>query len=86
VLPDPAAHPVEYVAAGFSLPGWLIERWTRRSPWEECLRLGFWFAGPAPLWLRCNSLRIERAAFLDRLAEAGIPAAPGDHPQAVRLL
>jgi 16S rRNA (cytosine967-C5)-methyltransferase len=86
VLPDPAAHPVEYVAAGFSLPGWLVERWTSRFSWEECLRLGFWFAGPAPLWLRCNSLRIERAAFLDRLAEAGITVAPGDHPQAVRLL
>ncbi|MBV9125619.1 MAG: hypothetical protein JO112_19900, partial [Planctomycetes bacterium] len=72
LLPDPAMLPVEYLAKGFALPPWLVERWQGRFPWEECLRLGFWFAGPAPLWLRCNPLRISRAAFLEALAQAGI--------------
>src|SRR4051812_24711213 len=46
VLPDPAAQPIEYLSAGFALPGWLAERWLTRYGLEECYRLGFWFAGP----------------------------------------
>ncbi len=86
VLPAPAEHPVEYLSAAFALPRWLAQRWAERDPWDECVRLGFWFAGPAPLWLRCNPLRTDREAFLAALAEAGIRAEPGDVPQAVRLL
>ncbi|MCC6418078.1 MAG: 16S rRNA (cytosine(967)-C(5))-methyltransferase RsmB [Gemmataceae bacterium] len=86
VLPDPAEHPVEYLSDGFALPGWLAERWLARFGWDECVRLGFCFAGPAPIWLRCNRLRTDRAQFLKTLAEAGIRAEAGTHPQAVRLL
>lgn len=85
VLPDPATDRVEYLAAGFSLPDWLAERWLSRYSWEECLRLGFWFAGPAPVWLRCNRLRTDRATLLAALERAGIRAEAGDDPQAVRL-
>lgn len=85
VLPDPATGRVEYLAAGFSLPPWQMARWVSRYPWEECLRMGFWFAGPAPLWLRCNTLRTNRDDFLTVLMHAGITAEPGRHPQAVRL-
>jgi 16S rRNA (cytosine967-C5)-methyltransferase len=84
VLPDPAARPVEYLSA-FSLPRWLARRWAERYPWDECLRLGFWFAGPAPLWLRVNPLRTDRDAFLAALRQANVAAEPGEHPQAVRL-
>jgi len=84
VLPDPATKPAEYLTA-FSLPRWLAGRWTERYPWEECLRLGFWFAGPAPLWLRVNPLRTNRDAFLAALHQADLAAQAGDHPQAVRL-
>jgi 16S rRNA (cytosine967-C5)-methyltransferase len=85
VLPDPATYPVEYLASAFALPRWLAGRWMERYPWEECLRLGFWFAGPAPLWLRCNTLRIDRTTCLAALAQVGIAAEPGQHPQAIRL-
>jgi 16S rRNA (cytosine967-C5)-methyltransferase len=85
VLPDPATFRVEYLSAAFSLPRWLAERWLARHPWEECLRLGFWFAGPAPLWLRCNPLRTDRASLLAALEQAGVRAELGEHPQAVRL-
>jgi 16S rRNA (cytosine967-C5)-methyltransferase len=84
VLPDPVTKPVEYLTV-FSLPRWLAQRWCGRHPWEECLRLGFWFGGPAPLWLRVNPLRTDREAFLTALRTAGIAAEPGEHPQAVRL-
>jgi 16S rRNA (cytosine967-C5)-methyltransferase len=85
VLPEPTAHPVEYFAAAFSLPRWLAARWLDRNGWAECLRQGFWFAGPAPLWLRCNTLRTDRGACLQAFREAGIGAEAGEHPQAIRL-
>jgi 16S rRNA (cytosine967-C5)-methyltransferase len=85
VLPDPAAHAVEYLADAFAWPRWLAARWCERYGWEECIRLGFWFASPAPLWLRCNPLRQTRRAFLAALAEAGIGSEAGEHPQAVRV-
>jgi 16S rRNA (cytosine967-C5)-methyltransferase len=85
-LPDPTVFPVEYLTAGFGWPRWLAARWNQRYSWEECLRLGFWFAGPAPLWLRINPLRTDRAMVLAAFAQAGVAAEPGEHPQAVRML
>lgn len=85
VLPDPAIHPVPYLASAFGLPGWLVDRWVQRYGHEECERLGFWFASPPHLYLRSNPLRIDRTSFLQQLKEAGISASPGDHPQSVRL-
>jgi 16S rRNA (cytosine967-C5)-methyltransferase len=85
VLPDLAVNPVEYLAAGFSLPDWIARRWLARYDPEECRRLGFWFAGPAPLTLRCNPLRTDRETLLRALQEAGVNAAAGVHPQAIRV-
>lgn len=85
VLPDPVTKPVEYLASAFSLPAWLASRWLERYGVEESFRLGMWFAGPAPLWLRVNPLRTSREAFLDALKAVEIAAEPGEHPQAVRL-
>jgi 16S rRNA (cytosine967-C5)-methyltransferase len=85
VLPEPASHPVEYLSTGFGLPAWLVRRWAERYPPEECYRLGFWFAGPAPLTLRVNPLRTTRDDYLAACAAAGVSAEPGGHPQAVRL-
>jgi 16S rRNA (cytosine967-C5)-methyltransferase len=80
------ANRAEYLAAGFSWPRWLAQRWLERYGWEECVRLGFWFAGAAPLWLRINPLRTDRDAVLAAFAEAGVRVEPGEHPQSVRLL
>lgn len=85
VFLDPAAHPQGYLAAAFNLPDWLVQRWLPRYGFEECQRLGFWFAGPVPLTLRCQSLRCSREQLLTALREAGYQAQPGDHPQAIRL-
>jgi 16S rRNA (cytosine967-C5)-methyltransferase len=85
VLPEPEAHPVEYLAAGFALPAWLVRRWLDRYGLDECIRLGFRFAGPAPLTVRCNPLRTGREALLAAWAAAGIMAELGEQPQAVRL-
>jgi 16S rRNA (cytosine967-C5)-methyltransferase len=85
VLPDPARRPVEYLARGFGLPLWLVQRWWDRLGSEEAYRLGFWFAGPAPLTLRVNLLCCTRERLLEALDQAGHRAVPGEHPQAIRL-
>lgn len=84
-LPEPATHPVEYLARGFGLPLWLAERWVGRLGADEAYRLGFWFAGPAPLTIRVNPLRCDVARMLDALAQAGLAAEGGEHPQVIRL-
>lgn len=85
VLPDPDADETGYLAAGFSWPKWLAERWHARYGWEECVRLGFWFNAPPPLWLRVNKLHSDREEYRLRLAAALIDAEPGEHPQSLRL-
>lgn len=85
LLPDPKAFPLEYLADAFSLPDWLAKRWIARNSHDECFRLGFWFAGPAPLTLRVQPLRTSRKALLDLLHQAGYEGEEGEHPQAIRL-
>jgi 16S rRNA (cytosine967-C5)-methyltransferase len=84
-LPDPVANPLEYLSIAYALPLWLAERWRQRYSNDECRRLGFWFAGPAPLTLRCNPLCCPRKELLQALAEVDACAESGDHPQALRL-
>ncbi len=86
IFPDAEAHPRHYLTAAFSLPDWLVQRWLSRYGFEEGRRLGFWFAGPAPLTLRCQPLRCSREQLLAALHEAGHAVEAGEHPQAVRLL
>jgi 16S rRNA (cytosine967-C5)-methyltransferase len=86
VLPDPESDFAAYLAAGFSLPRWLADRWLARSDRDECARLGFWFNAPPPLWLRVNRLRTDRELYRLQLAAKNLDAAPGDHPQSLRLL
>jgi 16S rRNA (cytosine967-C5)-methyltransferase len=82
---DPKRSFADYLAAAFALPDWLAQRWVKRSSRDDCVRLGFWFATPPPLWLRCNLLRTSREECLEPLRTAGIQAEPGAHPQSIRL-
>jgi 16S rRNA (cytosine967-C5)-methyltransferase len=86
LLPDPDRDLPAYLAAGFSWPRWLADRWLARLDRDECFRLGFWFNAPPPLWLRVNRLKLDREAYRLFLAAKGIAAEPGEHPQSLRLL
>ncbi len=85
VFPDPATHPLAYLSQAFGLPEWLTARWLSRFGFEECSRLGFWFAGSPGLTLRCHLLRCRREVLLEALRAAGCEAEAGSHPQAIRL-
>ena len=84
-LPSPQKQPVEYLAAAFGLPRWLASRWQDRLGPRESIRLGFWFAGPAPLTLRVNARRTTREQLLARLREAGLEAEATQEAAGIRL-
>jgi 16S rRNA (cytosine967-C5)-methyltransferase len=86
LLPDPAQDFAAYLAAGFSLPKWLADRWLARHDRDECVRLGFWFNAPPPLWLRVNKRKLDREAYRLVLAAQGLDAESGEHPQSLKLL
>jgi 16S rRNA (cytosine967-C5)-methyltransferase len=85
ILPDHRTNPIPYLAAAHSWPRWLAERWFNRFGLDECIRLGFWFNAPPPLWIRTNKLHTDRETYRLRLAAALIDAEPGEHPQSLRL-
>lgn len=82
---DPADKQLAYLAKAFSLPLWLLERWSTRFDFAELCRLGFWFNTPSPLCLRVNTLRTDRETLLAAFAAAGIAARPGDLPSSIWL-
>ena len=85
IFANPADQPLSYISKAFSLPHWLVERWSKRFDFEELCRLGFWFNTPSPLCLRVNRLRTHRETLLAKFAEAGITARAGELPTSIRL-
>jgi 16S rRNA (cytosine967-C5)-methyltransferase len=85
LLPDPARDLPAYLAAAFSWPRWLADRWLYQHGPDECVRLGFWFNAPPPLWIRVNTSKLTRDEYLAKLAAANIASEPGEHPQSVKL-
>ena len=68
------------------LPDWLYARLEAQFGADEVLRLAQALNQPAPLDLRVNTLKTNRAALLAQFAAEGIAAVPGSlSPQAIRL-
>ena len=86
ILPDMNRDPIGYLSAAHSWPWWLAERWFARFGMDECIRLGFWFNSPPPLWIRTNMLHTDRESYRLKLAAASIDAVSGEHPQSLRLV
>jgi 16S rRNA (cytosine967-C5)-methyltransferase len=71
--------------ARFAHPSWLIDaiRADHPNDWQTILAAN---NAPPPMWLRVNLLRTTRAAYLDKLAQAGLAAASvADVGSALRL-
>jgi len=72
---DPAAQPAEYLAAAFSLPPRLAERWIEaRGSLEAAVALAAHANTRAANALRVNRLRADVPAVLDSLKAAGVQA------------
>jgi 16S rRNA (cytosine967-C5)-methyltransferase len=85
IFPEPSIDAAGYFGDAFSFPRWIVGRWLERFDFEELCRIGFWFNQPAALTLRVNSLKTNRDALRQLLAEGRIAAAAGSLPAAIRL-
>ncbi len=82
---DPIEKPLVYLSKAFSLPMWMLERWSKRFDFAELCRLGFWYNTPSPICLRINRLRTDRETLLAKFAEHDIAARPGELPTSIWL-
>ena len=73
-FPDRAQDPVKFLALKYFHPEWLVKRWLARLGETECEALLAIDNATPPLSLRTNTLKLDRAALLDRLAAEGVAA------------
>lgn len=86
-LPDPDGDPGGWLAAAYSVPGWLAEQWLQQLPHEQAIELAAASLETPPLILRVNTLKRTRQQLLDLFAEQGIAAEACRYaPEGVRLL
>jgi 16S rRNA (cytosine967-C5)-methyltransferase len=86
ILPNPEEAEAAYLAAAHSWPRWLADRWLARLGFDECVRRGFRFNAPPPLWVRVNKRKTNREAYRLQLAGKLLDAEPGEHPQSLKLV
>lgn len=72
--PEPGKKPLEYLEHVGSLPRWLAQRWLRSYGAEAAIELAEALLQPAPLTLRCNTLRVQRKELLETLRRQDIAA------------
>ncbi|GFO68758.1 ribosomal RNA small subunit methyltransferase B [Geomonas limicola] len=84
--PDPAEQPVQYLAARYSHPQWLVAQWLEQLGLEDAEALATAMAEPPPFTIRANTLRIGRDGLLERLGRDGIGGTPTTwSPDGIRL-
>ncbi|MBI2874620.1 MAG: 16S rRNA (cytosine(967)-C(5))-methyltransferase RsmB [Firmicutes bacterium] len=85
-VPSLEHDPVEHIALSFSHPRWLVRRWVERFGPAGARALAEADNRPAPLTLRANLLRVDRAELAAVLAEEGIRTSPCTHaPEGLRV-
>lgn len=72
--PDAKLYPAGHLSAVYSHPQWLVESWIDQLGFEEAESLASAMSEPAPLTLRVNTIRIDRAGLLGKFAEHGVTA------------
>jgi 16S rRNA (cytosine967-C5)-methyltransferase len=65
--PDKQQDPVQYLSLVYFHPAWMVERWLKRFGFDETEALCQANNEISPLSLRTNTLKIDRAALLERL-------------------
>ena len=84
VFPDPAAEPAAYLAAAYSLPADLAERWLGRfGSLEGAIAVATHSNARAPLILRVNVAAADVDSVVAELSSAGFPARPHVNGQSV---
>ena len=85
VFPDPQEDLRGYLAAAYSFPMWLVDRWLGRRTADEVMATLDWFNSPPRLTLRANRLRATRDDVCATFQRHNVNASAGSHPDAVIL-
>jgi 16S rRNA (cytosine967-C5)-methyltransferase len=86
VFPDPAARAAAYLAAAYSLPMELAERWIANlGSLDKAVAVATQANVRAPLIVRVNSARTTVQALLAELAAAGVAARPHENGLSIVL-
>jgi len=72
LLPSPRSDPVGYLAAAFSLPGWLVADWLAEFGFEQARRICLGSNRRPSVHLRPNTLKTTAEELASMLAEKGI--------------
>jgi len=73
-FPDKKNDPVKYLSVFYSYPVWLIEKWIREIDIEATERLLDAGNRIPDLFIRTNTLKVERSGLIDLLEKEGIDA------------
>lgn len=73
-LPDRKTHPQEYLSVKYSMPLWLVERWTKSYGEERARKLleGLLEIHPVSLRFRTDLPETERETLLDVMEQSGV--------------
>jgi len=74
--PDAGREPLAHLEHALSLPRWLAERWLSELGAVAAQQLAAALLEPAPFSVRVNTLKTDRAGFLQALSAAGHRAEP----------
>lgn len=69
--PDRALEPEKYLEIVYSHPAWMVKRWLERYGFEAAEKTCLFNNSPADLWIRTNTLRIDRESLCERLTTEG---------------
>ncbi len=85
VFPDSESEPAKALAARFSHPEWLVNRWCTAHGVDQTKELLAANNRTPSVTLRFNRLKTTRETIQGKLTEAGIKFKPGTQPQAIIL-
>lgn len=74
--PDPGKKPAAYLAARYSHPEWLVEKWLEQLGFAEAEQLSAVMSTPPPFNIRVNRLKTSREDLLCRLVSEGLTVTP----------
>lgn len=84
--PHRGKQPVGYLSVTYSFPEWIIQKWYKAYGLKQAEALCQYFNAPAPLWIRCNTLKLSPEELAERLTAQGIAVTASAHiPEGLRI-
>ncbi len=77
--PDREKEPLEYLSVWYSLPMWLVKRWTGQFGYEVTERMAADFLREHPTCIRCQQYRMNQEMVVDSLKKQGISVTPAPY-------